>query len=304
MEDDSKDFGIYPIADNIDNEILMHRDAHFGGRFSLMIDYYNQEGKGAIDEIDLDRILFLANLEEKSGQNLAPLLLSGRESSKVGHSKEYYKKLRDVYDEKSEESDKARLVADLILSEEEYPEKEINSIVEKGSIMVPALIEILNSDDFLDPLFPGYGFAPELAAICLGKIKDQVAIKPLFSALGKEGFFMEESILEALKRIDQPAKLFLIKTIKSRPITIDNEKAALALTYFSDDEEAAKASFEELLDPLNRKNPSLATYLIFASEGLKDSKDQKEFKTLSKDLNFLAPSLLNEMKMIVKVWEK
>ncbi len=304
MEDENRDFCSYPIADNIDNEILMHRDAHFGGKFSLMIDYYNQEGKGAIDEMALERILFLANLEEKSGQNLAPLLLSGRESSKVAQSKQYYKKLRDVYDEKSQESLNARLIADLILSEEEYPEKEIASIVEKGSIMVAALVEILNSDDFLDPLFPGYGFAPELAAICLGKIKDQAAIKPLFSALGKEGFFMEESILEALKRIDRPAKLFLIKTIKSRPITIDNEKAALALTYFSDDEEAAKACFNELQDSCNRKNPSLATYLIFASEGLKDPKQQKEFKILSKDTSFLAPSLLNEMKMIVKVWEK
>lgn len=304
MEEEHLDFGGYPIADNIDNEILMHRDSHFGGKFSFMIDYYTQEGKGTLDEIGLDRILFLANLEEKSGQNLAPLLLSGREASKVAKAKDAYKKLRDLYDSDKQELKYAKLLSDLILSEEDYPEKEINAIVEAGSIMILPLVELLNSDDLLDPLFPGYGFAPELAAVCLGKIKDPKAIEPLFSALGKEGFFMEESILEALKRIGTASKEFLMKRIESRPITIDNEKAALALTYFSDDEEAAKLAFKELQDPLNRKKPSLATYLIFASEGLKDPSDQKKFKALAKDTDFLPPSLLNEMKMIIEQWNK
>ncbi len=303
MEEENQDFGGYPIADNIDNEILMHRDAHFSGKFSFMIDYYTQEGKGVLDDLGLDRILFLANLEEKSGQNLAPLLLSGREASKVAKAKEAYKKLRDLFESDKEENKIARLIADLILSEEDFPENEIDAVVKMGPKMVEPLVELLNSDDFLDPLFPGYGFAPELAAICLGKIKDPKAIEPLFSALGKEGFFMEESILEALKRIGEPTKEFLLKTLQSRPLTIDNERAALALTYFSDDEEVANHAFKELQDPINRKNPSLATYLIFSTESLKDPEECKKFKILSKDTQFLPPSLLSEMKMIVNQWD-
>lgn len=297
------EFENYPIADNIDNEILMQRDAHFGGKFSFMIDYYNQEGKGSLPEISLDRILFLAHLEEKSGQNLAPLLLSGKEATRVAKSREAYKSLRDLYELSDTNFSIPRLLADLILSEEELPEKEIEAIVSVGSAALPALIDLLTSEDFLDPLFPGYGMAPELAAICLGKIGDPKAIEPLFSTLGREGFFMEESILEALKRIGESAKKFLLKRISARPLSRDNERASLALTYFSDDEEVGKAVFLELQDPINRKNPSLATYLIFACEGLKDPKLRKTFKAFSKESSFAAPSLLHEMKMIIDQWK-
>ncbi len=302
MHNDNPDPIDHPISDNIDNEILMHRDAHFGGKFSLMIDYYNQEGKGVMPEFGLERILFLAHLEEKSDQNLSPLLLSGREACKVANSRNAYKKLRDIYEKNSEISKNTRLIADLILSEEDYPEKEIDAIAQKGSSIQPLLIDLLNSEDFLDPLFPGYGFAPELAAICLGKIKSPTAISPLFEALGKEGFFMEESILEALKRIGEEAKRFLIKIVVTLPLSYDNEKAALALTYFSEDEEVAKKAFELLQNEVYRKKPSLATYLIFACEGLRDTDLRKKFKSLSKDLNFLPPSLLHEMRMIHESW--
>lgn len=302
--DDHLEFDNYPIQDNIDNEILMHRDAHFGGQFNLMIEYYNQEGKGAIEELPLERILFLAQLEEKSGQNLAPLLLSAREASKIALSKSAYKMLRDIYDQDPNTFLKARLIADLILSEEDFPENEINAIVDLGAEMVEPLLELLSSEDYLDPLFPGYGFAPELAAICLGKIGDHKAIEPLFLSIGKEGFFMEETLLEALRRIGPSAKEFLIKRVTSRPLTQDNEKAALALTYFSQDEEVATLAFEELKDTFIRKKPSLSTYLIFASEGLKCKEKRKEFEALSKDLNFLPPSLLHEMKMVLTQWKE
>ena len=39
----------FPLTDELDHAILMHKDVHFGGNFSLMIEYYKEEGKGVIE---------------------------------------------------------------------------------------------------------------------------------------------------------------------------------------------------------------------------------------------------------------
>lgn len=299
-EDESDDFlEGFPLADSLDNEILMHRDAHFGGKFSFMVDYYDKEGKGASSDIPLDRILFLSYLEEQTGQNLASLLLSGTESERVARAKSAYKKLRDLY-EAANAGETPRLIADLILSEEEFPEKEITQVVAKGSSLVPALVDLLISEEFVDPLFPGYGTAPELAAICLGKIGDDRAIYPLFESLGKEGFFMEETVLEALRNIGEKAKKFLLKMASTVPITKENDKAALALTYFSEDSEVASFALKQLQTPDIASKP-LSTYLVLICEGLKEKKERETFKKLATSKQF-SPSLIEEMKLIIRSW--
>ena len=74
---------------------------------------------------------------------------------------------------------------------------------------MPALIDLLRNEDFYDPLFPGYGEAPVLAAKCLGLIGDKRAIISLFEAIGEGDFFNEDIILDALHVIGNPARDFL-----------------------------------------------------------------------------------------------
>ncbi len=173
----------YDLADAEDVEILMHRDAHFGGSFPLMFDYYARDGKGVNQEFSLDRMERLHQAETASGQDLASMVLSGADAEKVAQVRRVYHGLRKIYELDDSENPHPKLLADLILSEEEQPNDEIEAIVEQGSAIVPTLIQLLQAREFYDPLFPGYGFAPALAAQCLGRIKDYRAVAPLFEAI-------------------------------------------------------------------------------------------------------------------------
>ncbi|MES2122812.1 MAG: hypothetical protein V4492_08575, partial [Chlamydiota bacterium] len=65
----------HAMTDAVDHDILMHRDAHFGGSFALMLEYYQKEGKGAHPEFGTSRIEELMRLEDECGENLAELVL-------------------------------------------------------------------------------------------------------------------------------------------------------------------------------------------------------------------------------------
>ena len=52
-----ENFGHIPLLDAIDLDILMHKDAHFGGNFDIMIDYYEKEGVGSMPDFETDRII-------------------------------------------------------------------------------------------------------------------------------------------------------------------------------------------------------------------------------------------------------
>ena len=91
-------FDHFPIADALDHEILMHRDTHFGGLFSVMLDYYAQEGKGIQPQITLDRIEKLDIMEKQVKQNLAAMFLLAEEMQKVADSREAYRQLRSIYE--------------------------------------------------------------------------------------------------------------------------------------------------------------------------------------------------------------
>lgn len=292
-----------PLANAQDTAILMHRDVHFGGKFDIMLDYYINEGKGVNTDFDIERIHALAKIEKDMKSNLAPLLLTGADAEKVAEAKNAYKKLRQIYEKAPQTATKnMRLVADLILSEEQEPVNEIEAIVKEKSSIVPALIELLKAEEYYDSLFPGYGFAPSLAARCLGLIGDKRAIISLFEAAGQGDFFDEDVALNALKAIGAPAKEFLLKVVHGRPLNEDNERAAIALIAFKEDEDVGKASLEMLKDPQVRKDVPLATYLILTCEGLKKSEDRKAFLELAKDTS-LPKILTQDIQVVSKSWK-
>lgn len=294
------EFEDFPLQYAQDAAIFMHRDVHFGGSFDVMIEYYQNENKGVNPEFELERILTLAKLEQTAQQNLAPVMLTGADTEKVARAKKAYKELRELYENKPQKI--PLLIADLILSEETYPEKEIEALVKEKSAAVPALLELLRSETFHDPLFPGYGQAPILAAKTLGLIGDKRAIISLFESIGEEDFFDEDILLNALKEIGAPAKEFLLHVLHARPINQDNEKAAVALLPFNEDQEVAEVCFKILQDPSVRSKMPFANYLTLVCEGLKDEQLRKKFIELAKD-PATPKSVVQDILAISRAWQ-
>lgn len=303
MRNEEEDFDNYPISYSIDNQIIMHRDAHFSGDFALMLDYYKKEGKGVSKEFEISRIEELQQLQNRTGKDLATFMLSGPEAEKVSLAKQAYKKLRDLYNVKKPKNRIPLLIADLVLSEDVDAPSEIQAVfAEKGSI-VPALVDLLRNEDFYDPLFPGYGQAPALAAKCLGLIGDKRAIISLFEALGEGDFFNDDMILNALHAVGEPAKAFLLKVLHGRPINHDNEQAAIALVNFKDDPEVSAACLAMLKEIDLAKNEALAIYLILACEGLPSIAQKEQLIELAK-LPATPKTLQQDILALSKLWNK
>ncbi|MFI0435672.1 MAG: hypothetical protein ACH350_08125 [Parachlamydiaceae bacterium] len=295
-------FEQFPLIDATDHEILMHREAHFGGKFPIMLDYYRTGGKGAQPEFELERIERLAFLEEQLKQNSAALFLAADEIQKIADSRDAYQNLRKIYEIKGTKNQIPRLIADLILSEEEEPEQEISAIVAQKDQSVPALIDLLRTEELYDPLFPGYGQAPFLAVECLGRIGDKRALIALFEALGQGDFFGDDQIVKALKTIGESARDFLLKVVNGRPINEDNEKAAIALIAFKDDEKVANDCFDLLEQIEIKKNACFSTYLVLICAGLKDPLRRQALNVMSKNAH--VPShLREEIKMVMCDWK-
>lgn len=294
----------FPLIDATDHEILMHRDIHFGGKFPIMIDYYRNGGKGVQPQFSLERIEQLAQLESQLHENIAAMFLSGSEMETIAQAREAYKQLRAIYEMKKPPSRYPQLIADLILAESEEAEPEVNAVVAEKTGIIHSLVELLRSETFYDPLFPGYGQAPILAARCLGLIGsgDKRAIISLFESFGRGDFFDDEQIIKALKAIGEPSKQFLLRVVAGHPITEDNERAAIALIQFKEDPEVAKACFKLLHDPEVQKDPCLPTYLILACEGLKGTKEQEEFLALAKRPD-LFKTFKQDMEAVIHSWE-
>lgn len=297
------EYDAHSLGDELDNAILMHREAHFGGKFDLMLEYYEKGGKGIYPDFDLNRIQYLAVLEEKSSKNLAADLLTAAEVEKVLAAKKAYKTLKDQYEKKIAKNKHAILLANLILSEEENPEKEIEAIVAENKTIVEPLLKLVRSEDFYDPLFPGYGKAPLLAIRCLGKIGSPQAIIALFESIGKGDFFDDDVALKALREIGQPAKDFLLKVLRAKPINEDNERAAIALLTFKNDPEIAKVCLDLLLTLDLKKDHFLATYLILACEGLKGSLEEMKFISLLDKRSF-PKDLKADIECVLKEWKQ
>jgi len=290
-----------PLAYSIDNAILMHRDAHFGGNFDLMLDYYKKNGRGISQEFDVARIEQLYRAQRQGGKDLAPLLLSGAEAEKIARVRMAYKRLRSLYEVKNQKNRLPLLIADLILAEEEDLPAAIDAVVAEKGTIVPSLIELLRSEDFYDPLFPGYGEAPTYAAQCLGKIGDQRAIISLFEAIGDADFYSEGMLLEALHAIGTPAKTFLLRVLHSQPINADNEKAAVALIAFKGDPEVVEACIN-MLETIDLKNNELfATYLVLACEAISSPEQRKRLLELAQRKDF-PKNLQKDIQLIAQNW--
>jgi len=290
-----------PAIDTRDMEILMHRDAHFGGNFQIMIDYYEQEGVGMMPDFDVCEIKRLQQLEHELKQNISELYLPDQAKKMVEDTQKLYHSLRAAYEDEQKDP-VAILISDLILSEEQVPEGEMKALVEQKEKAVLPLIHLLSAPSFYDPLYPGYGRAPIFAAKCLAKIQDKRAIPVLFEALGQENFFTDEEILYALRSFGSAAKTFLLKILQKMPLARDNEHAAIALGLFAEDPDVCQAALHLLDKEETWKRPSFATYLIFACSDLTDAKEREKFKSLLKKQDLSNP-LRDEIEIVIKTWE-
>ncbi len=300
MRDDDGEYHI-PLTDEVDHEILMHRDAHFSGNFQEMLDYYENEGKGMGREILYDRILDLFEMEKELGRDLSAVSLSEEDKRQVHEARAAYLGLRDIYGKATEIEKK---LADLILSEEEDPEDEVAAVTAFGDEAVPILINLVDSEKFYSELFPGYGYAPALAARCLGILGNSVAILPLFNALKARHFDVEEELLLALSRIGEPAKKFLLKVMHQLPISRENERAVMALvSAFNTEGEIAKGCLEMLQNEDVARDEGLVTYLILGCSSLTSESDRKTFSGLCDKYPQLA-HLKGETEAISSMWNR
>lgn len=296
-------FEEFPLNASEDALIVMHRDSHFGGSFDEMVAYYRGGGVGVVEEFSLRRVEELAAFEKLYGENIAPLLLSGADAERIAKARKIYLNLRAVYESRDAAMAIPRLIADLILSEEEDVSREVSALVALRDKALPALLELLASEDLYDTLFPGYGLAPGRALLCLQQLGDKKAIIALFEAIGRNDFFNDEQILSAFCAIGTPAKEFLLKILKGRPLTSDNEKAALALLAFKDDSAVAEACLAELLQPIDWKGqPLLATYLILGCVSLSHPSQRHAFSSLL-DSSSLPSHVKNDLRAIKNSWK-
>jgi len=295
------DFESFPLAESLDVEIVMHRNAHFGGKFEFMLEYYFQEGKGVQEDFSLERIEELGLIEIEMQEDLTNLLLSDAEIDMVQQSLSTYSEIREVYEIDNPKNKFPLLISNLILSEEEHPLQEIEAIVKEKRAIVPYLHKLIHSDKFYDPLFPGYGYAPLHAFECLGRIGDVSSIPLLFEKIGSGSFLNEETIFQALRAFGSSAEEFLLKVLKGKPLTVDNERAAIALLQFEENEAFARYSLELLQDPAVLTNPTLTAYLVLGCEGLQNPEHQKEFLLLLN--NPKIPTILHEdIRAIARHW--
>jgi hypothetical protein len=229
----------FPVTEEHDQLILMHRNAHFSGSWAHMLRYYEEEGAGAQDDISLERIQELAIIERDLGQDLFPLVCSDDQQKRVAAAQQYYQRLRKLYAIHDPDAERPQLIADLILAEEhEWPAIRQRCIAE-GIQIVPLLLETLKQSDLLDPLFPGYGLAFVRVCEVLGQIGDPRAVIPLFEVLTETSrmperlFDAEQAAIEALAHLGQPAKEFMLRMLARRPVQPDHIPAAMALCNFS-----------------------------------------------------------------------
>lgn len=290
-----------PIQDAQAADILMYRDAHFSGSFAPFIAYWKGEGRGITQNFSLDEIEKLAAFEEALGENIASLILSGADAERVARAKKCYKDLRDLFEEETPKTDAPKLIAELILAEEENVDDHIRAIADHGPGIIPFLIELLRSEEFYDPLFPGYGRAPELAAQALGKIGDKRAIIALFEMLDSGDFLHEETLLKALKTLGEPAKAFLLAVLKGKPITFDNERAAAALVAFKDDEGVATAALDLLNDKSFFQAEPLNAFLALIAGGVKEPEARERLRKLG-EREGVSKMLKRDIEAVVREW--
>ncbi|MBS3902776.1 MAG: HEAT repeat domain-containing protein [Anaplasmataceae bacterium] len=289
------------LSNEMDHEIIMHRNVHFGGSFTVMLEYYEKEGRGSQPEIEPSRIRALLQLEEQEPHCFDQFLFSDEEE-KVQKAKGLYQRFQALYDI-PDASPISLALADLILSEEEEPTQEIQRLEQLGGEATQPLIDLLLAEDFYDPLAPGYGYAPAFAALILGHLGDPRAIIPLFQTLGRPDYFIETIVVDALHALGTPAKEFLLKRVKQQPFSKENTHAAIALISFRDDENVSLVALN-LLEAIahDKKQLALSTYLTLSTSGLKQTAHRDRCIALSLK-STLPVELSHDLRSIIRTWE-
>lgn len=252
---------VLPLLEEEDRDILLHREAHFASSFALMLEAYENETRAAVLDIDAASIRRLMHIEEKLGKNLAPIILQADDAKKIAQVRKMYKLLRDA------SGAELGPISDMILSEDEDFEAIAKKTAEFGPFLIPALRTIIENDILYDPLWPGYGQAPCIAAITLGLLQAASSIPSLFSMLQNDSFDVQNASLRALTMMQDESEKFCLAQLKSRPISRNNELAALALCSFTPDDEIINAVNSELQSIDVQKHKNLTAYLEACREG-------------------------------------
>ena len=255
---------VMPLLEEDDRDILLHREAHFASSFPLMIEAYENEARSAVLDVNVASIRRLMRLEEQLGKNLAPFILQADDAKKIAQVRKMYQLLADAFENGTNNELKA--IADAILSEDEDIEEIAKRTALHGPQIVASLITIIENDLLYDPLWPGYGQAPCIAALTLGHLQIVSAIPALFSMLQDDSFDVQNASLRALCMLQEPAKKFCIAQLHSRPISRNNELAALALCSFPCDEDIIQAVSKELASSDVKKHEMLMSYLEACKE--------------------------------------
>ncbi len=228
-------------------EILLHRDCHFAGQFPVMLDYYRHGGKGVCFEVS--EIESAMAIEKGAGENLAPLLFSESDMKQVAKVRMLYQGLREICEQEDPKNPHPKLIAELMMAEEEDEAEALEAVVARGGEIIPELIQLATHEEFGSPLFPGYGKAPLLAIRALGQVGDRRAIIPLFEQIGSDNWEIEGAALEALGQLGEEVYPFLISVLQGRPITQDTERAVVALTSLPTRPEVEEALTTLLAEP-------------------------------------------------------
>ena len=283
-----------PLLNTTDIDILAHKEAHFGGNFPTMIEYYKADGVGVMPDFSLQRIEELYAFEKTEKINLADEAIPPGEKERIARARTLYTDLREVYGTAKPDA-VPTLISDLILTEDEEATREIAALVRKGKESVEALLLLIQSDNFYDPLYPGYGRAPVFAAKVLQKIGDERAIQPLFEAMGQENFFTDDAMIGALASFGDRARKFLLQTLKHKPFNKDNGHAAIVLSSMEDHPDTGAACLELLQE---EKVPFFAHYLVFGCAGLEDATKRDTFKAFLNSNKF-SDEIKNEIKVVI-----
>jgi len=217
-------------------EILLHRDIHFGSQWSIMEDY---RGKGATFEPE--EVAKVRQMEEAAGENLAPLLFSEGDMKLVAKVRSLYQGLRDLCEQEEVKQPYPKLIAELILAEEDEEVEALEGVMREGKAIVPELLKLATHPEFAGPLYPGYGKAPLLAIYALARMGDRRAIVPLFELVGHESLEVEGAAVAALGQFRDDAEPFLLNILEGDTITPDTERAAIVLTTFPYSKEIQQA---------------------------------------------------------------
>ena len=287
------------FVEEVDHEIIMHRDVHFSGSFPLMLGYYDSEKKGIQEEFDLERIERLALIEKSTSEPLSTLLLSEENHIAIKQANKAYEALKKM---QALPPCATQKFAELIFCEEEEPIEAMEALCAYGKEATDLLISVLKEEDFYNPLFPGYGLAPAVAAECLGSLKAKEAISPLFEELSKREFFIEEALVQALYKIGKPAKEFLLRALLQMPLSKENENAAIALISFKDDPAIPSASLSLLQNPEVQKRESLFTYLLLTCDTLTKKEEIAQLRSLASLP--LSPALKEEISWILSSYKE